>query len=46
MSKKKRQDETRQPNAVTVKAMRAADRGEGKRYKSALQLLKDLRIAR
>jgi len=30
------------PNATTVKAMRAADRGEGKRFKSADALLKDL----
>ena len=29
------------PNATTVKAMRAADRGKGKRLKSAGALLKD-----
>ena len=32
------------PNATTVKAMRAADRGKGKRLKSAGALLKDLGI--
>jgi DNA-damage-inducible protein J len=32
------------PNATTVKAMRAADRGKGKRPKSAGALLKDLGI--
>jgi DNA-damage-inducible protein J len=32
------------PNATTVKAMRAADRGKGKRLKSAGALLKDLAI--
>jgi hypothetical protein len=32
------------PNAMTVKAMEAADRGEGKRYRSAEALLKDLGI--
>ena len=32
------------PNAKTVKAMRAADRGKGKRLKSAGALLKDLGI--
>ena len=31
------------PNATTVKAMRAADRGKGKRLKSAGALLKGLR---
>ena len=36
--------EVRVPNATTVKAMRAADRGEGKRHKSAEALLKDLGI--
>ena len=32
------------PNAKTVKAMRAADKGEGKRFDSADALLKDLGI--
>jgi DNA-damage-inducible protein J len=32
------------PNATTVKAMRAADRGKGKRLKSAGAMLKDLGI--
>ncbi len=32
------------PNPRTVKAMQAANRGEGKRYKSAAVLLKDLDI--
>jgi DNA-damage-inducible protein J len=32
------------PNTTTVKAMRAADRGEGKRFKSAHALFKDLGI--
>jgi DNA-damage-inducible protein J len=32
------------PNATTVKAMRGADRGKGKRFKSAGALLKDLGI--
>ena len=32
------------PNATTVKAMRAADRGKGKRLKSAGALFKDLGI--
>ncbi len=32
------------PNAATVKAMQAADRGEGKRFKSADALFKDLGI--
>jgi DNA-damage-inducible protein J len=36
--------EVRVPNATTVKAMQAADRGEGKRYKSAKALLRDLGI--
>jgi DNA-damage-inducible protein J len=34
----------RVPNATTVKAMRAAERGEGKRFKSADALFKDLGI--
>ena len=34
----------RVPNATTVKAMRAANRGEGKRFKSADALFKDLGI--
>ena len=32
------------PNATTVKAMRAADKGEGKRLSSADALFKDLGI--
>jgi len=32
------------PNATTVKAMRAADRGKGKRLNSAGALFKDLGI--
>jgi DNA-damage-inducible protein J len=36
--------EVRVPNVTTVKAMRAADRGKGKRFKTADALLKDLRI--
>jgi len=32
------------PNATTVKAMRAADRGKGKRLSSADSLFKDLAI--
>jgi DNA-damage-inducible protein J len=32
------------PNATTVKAMRAADRGKGKRLSSADALFKDLAI--
>jgi len=32
------------PNATTVKAMRAADKGKGKRLKSAGALFKDLGI--
>ena len=36
--------EVRVPNATSVKAMRAADRGEGKRFKSAEALLQDLGI--
>jgi DNA-damage-inducible protein J len=32
------------PNATTVKAMRAADKGQGKRLKSADALFKDLGI--
>ncbi len=36
--------DVRVPNARTVKALKAADRGEGKRYKSAAMLLKDLDI--
>ena len=36
--------EVRIPNAVTVKAMRAADRGKGKRSRSAEALFKDLGI--
>ena len=36
--------EVRVPNATTVKAMEAADRREGKRYRSAAALFKDLGI--
>ena len=36
--------EVRVPNATTVKAMRAADRGKGKRLSSADLLFKDLGI--
>ncbi len=32
------------PNATTVKAMKALDRGEGKRYKSTDDLFRDLGI--
>ena len=34
--------DVRVPNATTVKAMEAADRGEGRRFDSAEALLKDL----
>jgi len=36
--------EVRLPNATTVKAMRAADRGKGKRMDSAAALFEDLEI--
>jgi len=36
--------QVRVPNAATVKAMRAADRGKGKRHSSADGLFKDLGI--
>jgi len=36
--------EVKVPNTRTVKAMHAANRGEGKRYRSAAVLLKDLDI--
>jgi DNA-damage-inducible protein J len=36
--------EVKVPNAVTVKAMRAADRGEGKRFESVEALRKNLGI--
>ena len=36
--------EVRVPNATTVKAMRAADQGKGKRSRSADALFKDLGI--
>jgi DNA-damage-inducible protein J len=36
--------EVRVPNTTTVKAMRAADRREGKRYASAEALLNDLGV--
>jgi len=36
--------EVRVPNAITVKAMRSADRGKGKRSRSAGALFKDLAI--
>jgi DNA-damage-inducible protein J len=32
------------PNATTVKAMQALDRGEGKRFKSADDLFRDLDV--
>jgi hypothetical protein len=32
------------PNAVTVRAMKSADRKEGKRFRSTKELLKDLGI--
>jgi DNA-damage-inducible protein J len=36
--------DVRVPNATTVKAMRAADKGKGRRVKSASALFKDLGI--
>jgi DNA-damage-inducible protein J len=36
--------EVKAPNATTVKALRAADQGKGKRHRSADSLLKDLGI--
>ena len=36
--------EMRVPNRTTVKAMAAADRGKGKRFKSAEALIEDLGI--
>jgi len=36
--------EVKVPNATTVKAMRAADRGKGRRLKSAEALFRDLGI--
>jgi DNA-damage-inducible protein J len=36
--------EVKVPNATTIKAMRAADRGKGKRMNSADALFKDLGI--
>jgi DNA-damage-inducible protein J len=36
--------EVKVPNARTVRAMHAADRGEGKRYKSSTMFFKDLGI--
>jgi DNA-damage-inducible protein J len=36
--------EVKVPNATTVKAMQEADRGEGKRFKNADALFKDLGI--
>lgn len=36
--------EVKVPNRTTVKAMQAADRGKGKRFKSASALFKDLGI--
>jgi DNA-damage-inducible protein J len=36
--------EVKVPNATTTKAMRAADRGQGKRFRSAKALFKDLGI--
>jgi DNA-damage-inducible protein J len=36
--------EVRMPNATTVKAMQVAERGEGRRHKSANSLIRDLDI--
>ncbi len=36
--------EVKVPNATTVKAMKALDRGQGKRFKSADDLFRDLDI--
>jgi DNA-damage-inducible protein J len=36
--------EVKVPNSTTVKAMRAADMGKGKRHRSADELFKDLAI--
>ncbi|MBZ5522691.1 MAG: type II toxin-antitoxin system RelB/DinJ family antitoxin [Acidobacteriia bacterium] len=36
--------EVKVPNKITVKAMRAADKGKGTRYHSATALFKDLGI--
>ncbi len=36
--------EVRAPNATTEKAMKAADKGKGKRFRSARELFKDLGI--
>jgi len=36
--------EVRAPNAITVKAMRAADKRKGKRFRSTRELFKDLGI--
>jgi DNA-damage-inducible protein J len=36
--------EVKVPNATTVKAMKAADRGKGKRFRTAKALFKDLGI--
>lgn len=36
--------DVRAPNAITVKAMHAADKGKGKRFRSARELFKDLAI--
>jgi DNA-damage-inducible protein J len=36
--------EVRVPNPITVKSMRAADRGRGKRHRSANALFKELGI--
>ena len=36
--------EVKVPNPVTVRAMKSADRGKGKRFHSAEELLKDLGI--
>jgi DNA-damage-inducible protein J len=36
--------DVRAPNALTVKAMQAADKGRGKRFRSARELFKDLGI--
>jgi len=36
--------EVRMPNATTIKAMQAADKGKGKKFSSAKALFKDLGI--
>jgi DNA-damage-inducible protein J len=36
--------EVKVPNAITLKAMRAADKGKGKKYRSSKELLDDLGV--